>query len=76
VLDNSALGKITKEQRAAELEVWQTSLVNPDFAQYAQLCGGTGIRVERAEQLDDALARAFATDGPVLVHVMADAELV
>jgi thiamine pyrophosphate-dependent acetolactate synthase large subunit-like protein/nitrite reductase/ring-hydroxylating ferredoxin subunit len=76
VLDNSSLGKITKEQRAAELDVWQTSLHNPDFADYARLCGATGIRVASIAELDGALAEAFATDGPVLVHVLADAELI
>jgi pyruvate oxidase len=76
LLDNHTLGKITKEQRAAELEVWQTSLHNPDFAEYARSCGATGIGVTAAEDLDDALTRAFATPGPVLVHVHADAELV
>jgi thiamine pyrophosphate-dependent acetolactate synthase large subunit-like protein len=29
-----------------------------------------------ASELDGALATAFATDGPALVHVHADAELV
>ena len=56
LLNNSQLGKITKEQRAAEWDVWQTSLHNPDFAAYAQLCGALGIRVTEREQLDDALA--------------------
>ena len=32
LLDNSSLGKISKEQRAAHFAVWQTSLHNPDFA--------------------------------------------
>ena len=76
VLDNHVLGKISKEQRAAELEVWQTSLVNPDFAAYAELCGATGVAVHRADELDAALTAAFAADGPALVHVHADAELV
>lgn len=76
LLDNQSLGKITKEQRAAELEVWRTSLVNPDFAAYTELCGATGIRVESADQLDGALEAAFDTDGPALVHIVADAELV
>ena len=76
LLDNGVLGKISKEQRAAELEVWQTSLHNPDFAAYAELCGATGIPVRAAADLDGALERAFATEGPVLVHVHADAELV
>jgi thiamine pyrophosphate-dependent acetolactate synthase large subunit-like protein len=76
LLNNSELGKITKEQRAADFDVWQTSLHNPGFAAYAELCGGHGIRVERREQLDDALREALATDGPVLVEVMSDVELV
>lgn len=76
LLNNGQLGKISKEQRAGEWAVWQTSLHNPDFSQYAQLCGALGIRVTDAAQLDDALGRAFAHDGPALVEVMTDAELV
>ena len=76
LLDNEQLGKITKEQRAAEMAVWQTSLVNPDFAAYAELCGARGIRVERRDELDAAIAEALAFDGPALVHVIADASLV
>ncbi len=34
LLDNSSLGKISKEQRAGHFAVWQTSLHNPDFAEY------------------------------------------
>ncbi len=76
LLDNASLGKITKEQRAAEYEVWHTDLLNPDFAAYAELCGAMGLRVDRADQLDDALTRALAHDGPALVAVTADAELI
>ena len=35
LLNNCQLGKIAKEQRAAEWDVWQTSLHNPNFAEYA-----------------------------------------
>ena len=45
LLDNHSLGKITKEQRAAEYDVWHTDLHNPDFAAYAELCGAMGIAV-------------------------------
>jgi len=76
LLDNSMLGKITKEQRAAEYDVWQTALHNPDFAAYAALCGAVGIAVHAADELDDALDRAFTTDGPALVHVRTDPDLV
>jgi thiamine pyrophosphate-dependent acetolactate synthase large subunit-like protein len=70
------LGKITKEQHAAMWDVWQTSLHNPDFSAYAQLCGAYGERVTANEDVDGALARAFAHDGVALIEVMTDAELV
>ena len=76
LLNNAQLGKITKEQRAAEWDVWQTSLHNPDFAAYAQLCGAFGQRVTEPAQLDDALMRALAHEGPALVEVLTDADLV
>ena len=76
LIENGQLGKITKEQRAVEMEVWQTSLVNPDFSEYARLCGGLGIRVDRADQLEASLAEALASDGPALIEVIADADLV
>ena len=76
LLNNSQLGKITKEQRAADWDVWQTSLHNPDFAAYAQLCGAFGVRVTAREQLDEALSKAFAYDGPALVEVVTDPNLI
>jgi pyruvate oxidase len=76
LLDNASLGKITKEQRAEHYDVWQTSLHNPDFAAYAELCGALGVRVETADQLDDALARALAHGGPALIDVVCDPDLI
>jgi pyruvate oxidase len=76
LLDNHMLGKISKEQRAGEFDVWQTSLHNPDFAAYASLCGALGIAVERADQLDQALAAALAHRGPALVAITADPDLI
>jgi thiamine pyrophosphate-dependent acetolactate synthase large subunit-like protein len=55
--------------------VWHTSLHNPDWAAFAELCGATGIRVDRAEQLDDAMQRLFLTDGPAVLCVTQDAAL-
>ena len=76
LMNNSELGKISKEQRAAEWGVWQTSLHNPDFAAYAELCGALGIRVTDASQLDEALTRALSHDGPALVDVVSDGLLI
>ncbi|MEM9201444.1 MAG: thiamine pyrophosphate-binding protein [Actinomycetota bacterium] len=76
VMNNSELGKISKEQRAADFDVWQTSLHNPSFAAMAELCGGKGIRVTELDQLSDAIAEAVAHDGFCLVEVVTDALLV
>ncbi len=76
LLNNCQLGKITKEQRAAEWDVWQTSLHNPDFSAYAELCGAQGQRVTRSSDLEEAFARAVAHDGPSLVEIVTDADLV
>ena len=76
LLNNGRLGKIAKEQRAGEWDVWETDLHNPDFSAYAELCGARGIRVERAGEIESALREALAYDGPALVEVMTDAELV
>lgn len=76
LLNNGELGKISKEQRAGEWQVWQTSLHNPDFAAFAHLCGAAGHRVSTADQLADALTAALAYPGPALVEVVADPLLV
>ncbi len=76
LMNNSELGKISKEQRAGEWPVWQTGLTNPDFAEFARSCGGMGLRVENADQLEAALKEAIAHPGPALVEVITDAELV
>ncbi len=76
LLDNSELGKISKEQRAGELDVWHTGLHNPDFAAFARLCGAEGFTVNEVGELRAALAAALAVDGPSLVAVRSDAGLV
>jgi thiamine pyrophosphate-dependent acetolactate synthase large subunit-like protein len=76
LLNNSELGKISKEQRAGEWPVWQTGLHNPSFSAYAKLCGGKGIRVTKVEQLESALRDALAHDGPALVEIITDPELI
>ena len=74
LLNNSELAKISREQRGDNFHVWQTSLHNPNFAQYAENCGGLGIRVEKIEDLRDALQQAYAHDGPSLVEIISAAD--
>ncbi|MGK0297402.1 MAG: pyruvate oxidase [Gammaproteobacteria bacterium] len=76
LLNNNELGKISKEQKAGNWDVWQTSLHNPDFAKYAELCGAFGISVNNKSELDDAITEALGHDGPSLVEIHSDAELI
>lgn len=76
LLNNSQLGKISKEQKAGEWPVWQTGLHNPSFAAYANLCGGKGVRVTKAEKLQQALNEMLTHPGPTLVEIITDPELI
>jgi thiamine pyrophosphate-dependent acetolactate synthase large subunit-like protein len=70
VLDNGELAKISREQLGAIRPVWQTGLVNPDFAEFARSCGAAGFSVRAPEDLRPALEAALAvTDRPSLVSI-------
>ncbi len=76
LLNNSELGKISKEQRASKLEVWQTSLHNPNFADFANNCGALGIRIAKRENLEAAMQKIADHKGPALLEVMVDVALI
>jgi pyruvate dehydrogenase (quinone) len=70
VFNNSALGFVELEMKAAGLVDYGTELVNPNFAKLAESAGVLGARVEKSEELRPALAAALAHDGPALVEVL------
>ena len=76
ILNNNELGKISKEQRAGEFDVWATQLQNPNFASYAESCGALGIRVTKQSELAEAMAQLMAHDGPGLLEVLTDVGLI
>ncbi|HBC81265.1 MAG TPA: ubiquinone-dependent pyruvate dehydrogenase, partial [Escherichia sp.] len=69
VFNNSVLGFVAMEMKAGGYLTDGTDLHETNFARIAEACGITGIRVENSADVDSALQRAFATDGPVLVDV-------
>jgi thiamine pyrophosphate-dependent acetolactate synthase large subunit-like protein len=70
LLNNGELAKITREQLSALRPVWETGLHNPDFAEYARLCGAQGWSVRKPDELRPALEEALAvSDGPALVEI-------
>ena len=47
-------------------------LHNPDFAKYADICGGVGFKVEHPDQIRPALEQALLAKRPVIVEVAVD----
>jgi len=76
VLNNHELGKISKEQRAGEFDVWKTSLSNPNFSEYAVSCGAWGKRVEKESDLQAAMQALFDQPGPGVLEVITDVGLI
>jgi acetolactate synthase-1/2/3 large subunit len=71
ILNNRYMGMVRQWQELLHgnrySESYSESL--PDFVKLAEAFGATGMRVEKAEELDDAILKAIATDGPVLMDI-------
>jgi len=76
VLNNAELGKISKEQKAGNFEVWQTSLVNPDFAAFARSCGAWGKKIENRDELENAMKELMEQPKAGLLEVITDVTLI
>ncbi|WP_028966449.1 ubiquinone-dependent pyruvate dehydrogenase [Sphingomonas phyllosphaerae] len=72
VFNNSTLGFVEMEQKAAGYVDANVSLKNPDFAAIAREMGYFGERVTRSDALEAALSAAFAHDGPALIDVVTE----
>jgi pyruvate oxidase/acetolactate synthase-1/2/3 large subunit len=72
LFNNHQLAMIMQEQMIEKYPNWQTELYNPDFAQYAENCGGVGIKVTKPEELPGAVEKALSSDRPVIVDIETD----
>jgi pyruvate oxidase len=72
ILNNHQLGMIQVEQMMEHYPNYATDLLNPDFARYAEVCGGAGIRVSRPEELKPALVTAMSYTRPVIIDIETD----
>jgi pyruvate dehydrogenase (quinone) len=70
VLNNGTLGFVELEMKASGFLDVGCDLKNPNFAMMAQAMGIKGVRVERPQDLRDALSEAFSHKGPALVDVV------
>jgi pyruvate dehydrogenase (quinone) len=72
LFNNHRLGMVQLEQEAAGLPHYGVELKNPNFAALAQAVGLTGLRVEDPAEVRPALEQALPSNGPVLVDVVTD----
>ena len=72
LFDNRQLAMIMQEQKVESYPNWQTDLYNCNFADYAENCGGIGIKVENPQDLPAAVEKALSADKPVIVDIDTD----
>ncbi|MFF5991290.1 thiamine pyrophosphate-binding protein [Prauserella flavalba] len=73
VVNNHAYGNTRDRQRFAHDGRYHgVFLGNPDFAEYARILGGHGIRVTSDAELGPAIEEALAQEGPCIVDVVQD----
>ena len=72
IFNDSGYGNIRTYQKSTYGERYTCDFTNPDFADFARLCGGWGARVERPEELEGALTEAFSRNVPSLIDVAMD----
>ncbi len=70
VFDNSALGFVELEMKAAGILDFATDLHNPDFAKMAEAAGVLGLKANVPEQVRPMLAQALSHPGPALLEVV------
>jgi pyruvate dehydrogenase (quinone) len=70
VFNNSLLGFVSMELKAAGYVDTNVDLSKTDFAAIAKGAGIYGVRVEQSEDVEAALREAFAHPGPALVDVV------
>jgi pyruvate oxidase len=73
ILNNHKIAMIKFEQEVMGNIEYGTDLHNPNFAQYAETCGGVGFRVEDPSELLPALQKAVMLDKPCIIDVTVDA---
>ena len=72
VLNNKQFGMIQVEQKIEGYQNFGTDLLNPDFASYADACGGVGLRVSNPEEFPKVVKQALEIKKPVIIDVATD----
>ncbi len=70
VLNNNSYGMIEWKQEGSGMKNWGLKFGNPDFVMLAESFGAHGIRVEKPEDFDGALEKAFALPGLKIIDLV------
>ncbi|AXI29729.1 pyruvate oxidase [Priestia aryabhattai] len=73
LFNNHKIGMIKFEQEVMGNAEFGTDLTNPNFARYADICGGVGYRVEKEDELLPAFESAVRQNKPCIIDVIVDA---
>ncbi|MDI6645035.1 MAG: thiamine pyrophosphate-binding protein [Methanobacteriaceae archaeon] len=72
LFNNKQLAMIQQEQMVENYHNYQTELHDCNFADYAEICGGKGIKVSDPEKLPEAVEEALSSSEPVIVDIDTD----
>ena len=76
IINNGYLGMVRQWQELFENKRYSgTPLSGPNFQKLAEAYGWKGITVETVDQVEAAIAEAYATDGPVLIDFRVEREV-
>ena len=76
IVNNGYLGMVRQWQELFEQRRYSgTPLSGPDFAKLAEAYGATGVTVTHAEQVEDAIATAYATPDVVVLDFRVEREV-
>ena len=76
ILNNNQLGRISKEQRESQFDVWKTELSNPKFNEFAESCGIKGFKADNTDQVEHYMKQLFDVEGPALLEILTDPDKV
>lgn len=73
IINNGYLGMVRQwQEKLFDKHYSQTHISSPDYVKLAESYGILGIRVTKEEEINDALDRAMAYDGPVILDFVVE----
>jgi pyruvate oxidase len=72
ILDNKQFAMIQTEQQIEGFPSYGNDLLNPDFARFAEACGGIGYTVKKPQDLLETLQKAMKANCSTIIDIDTD----